>query len=64
MYQTFIKNLGIGKRGYGLLLSQKKFNYFIISGKNSNFEHVVNKLKINSNKKIGHIRLLKRRLHQ
>ena len=55
MYQTFIKNLGIGKRGYGILLKEKKFHYFLISGKNSNSTYIINKLKKNLNKKIGHV---------
>jgi len=61
MYQTFIKNLGIGAKGYSLLFKEKKFNYFIISGKNSNYHNLINKLKKNSNTKIGNIKLGKNR---
>ena len=61
MYQNFVKNLGIGPKSYSLFYKEKKFNYFIISGKKCNFKSVENKIRKTKHHKLGHLRVGKNR---
>ena len=64
MYQNFIKCVGYGNKGYSLLLKDKKKikNLILISGSNSNYSYVQNKLFKIIKKKAKHI-ILKENRH-
>ena len=63
MYQNFIKCVGYGNKGYSLLLKDKKIkNLILISGSNSNYSYIQNKLFKIIKKKAKHI-ILKENRH-
>lgn len=63
MYQNFVKKVGYGNKGYGLLINDLKLikSVILISGSKSNYSHVLNKLNKIFTKKVKHILLNKNR---
>ena len=61
MIQNFCKNLAFGNKGYHYLYNKKKNNIVLISGRNSNYNYLINQIKRINAGKINHVILQKER---
>ena len=57
MIQNFCKELGFGSKGYSIIRSNKKSRAILISGNNSNYKYLIEKIKRNLGKKPLHFKI-------
>ena len=57
MIQNFCKELGFGSKGYSIISSNKKSRAILISGNNSNYKYLIEKIKRNLGKKPLHFKI-------